>query len=43
MSDMILNPNINVLKRPYRADSFILLSAGPDALYGTPDDILNFM
>ena len=27
---------------PYRADSFILISAGPDGLYGTPDDICNF-
>ncbi len=27
---------------PYRRDSFILISAGPDRLYGTPDDILNF-
>jgi prepilin-type N-terminal cleavage/methylation domain-containing protein len=28
--------------RPYRADSFILLSAGPDGLYGSADDIYNF-
>jgi len=28
--------------RPYRADSFILFSAGPDGLYGTPDDVFNF-
>jgi len=28
--------------RPYQADSFILLSAGPDGLYGTPDDVYNF-
>ncbi len=28
--------------RPYRADSFILLSAGPDGLYGTLDDVYNF-
>lgn len=41
--NMILNLNFTVLKRPYRAESFILLSAGPDGLYGTPDDILNFM
>jgi hypothetical protein len=27
---------------PYRADSFILISAGPDGLYGTADDICNF-
>ncbi|RKY07205.1 MAG: hypothetical protein DRP56_06115 [Planctomycetota bacterium] len=28
--------------RPYRAESFILHSAGPDGLYGTTDDIFNF-
>jgi prepilin-type N-terminal cleavage/methylation domain-containing protein len=27
--------------RPYRAQTFILLSAGPDGLYGTPDDVYN--
>ena len=28
--------------RPVRPDSFILISAGPDGLYGTRDDICNF-
>ncbi len=28
--------------RPCRPDSFILISAGYDGLYGTPDDICNF-
>ena len=28
--------------RPYRSESFILLSAGPDGLYGTADDVYNF-
>lgn len=28
--------------RPYRADSYILISAGFDGQYGTPDDIFNF-
>lgn len=28
--------------RPYRADSYILISAGRDGLYGTKDDICNF-
>lgn len=28
--------------RPYKADSFILICAGPDAEYGTDDDITNF-
>ncbi|MHC4123846.1 MAG: type II secretion system protein [Planctomycetota bacterium] len=27
---------------PHRADSYILISAGPDGLYGTSDDITNF-
>jgi type II secretory pathway pseudopilin PulG len=28
--------------RPYRQDSYILISAGFDGLYGTEDDVLNF-
>jgi hypothetical protein len=28
--------------RSYRADSYILLSAGYDGLYGTADDVCNF-
>lgn len=28
--------------RPFRADTYILISAGPDGLYGTKDDICNF-
>ncbi|MDI6447627.1 type II secretion system protein [Anaerobaca lacustris] len=28
--------------RPYRPDSYILISAGPDGEYGTADDICNF-
>ena len=28
--------------RPYRADTFILISAGSDGEYGTPDDITNY-
>ena len=33
----------NVTKlMPHRADTYILLSAGPDGLYGTKDDIANF-
>lgn len=28
--------------RPYKADTYILLSAGEDGLYGTRDDIYNF-
>lgn len=36
------NPNFTSPPRPYRAESFILHSAGPDGIYGTPDDIFNF-
>ncbi|MHC5163191.1 MAG: type II secretion system protein [Planctomycetota bacterium] len=38
----IQNPNFTSPPRPYRAESFILQSAGPDGLYGTMDDIFNF-
>jgi len=38
----ITNPNFTVTKRPYRAESFILMSAGADGLYGTADDVFNF-
>jgi type II secretory pathway pseudopilin PulG len=37
-----LNEKITTTKRPYRSDSYILLSAGFDGEYGTPDDIFNF-
>ncbi len=37
------NPNIKIATgRPYRPDSYILLSAGVDGEYGTEDDIYNF-
>ena len=36
------NPDYASPVRPYRAESFLLLSAGPDGEYGTPDDIYNF-
>ena len=34
--------NPNGIKRPYRDDSFILMSAGKDGLFGTSDDLYNF-
>ena len=40
--EAITNPNITSRERPYNSDSFILLSAGNDGLYGTSDDIWNF-
>jgi prepilin-type N-terminal cleavage/methylation domain-containing protein len=36
------NPKDPAFWRPYRAESFILHSAGSDGLYGTPDDVFNF-
>jgi prepilin-type N-terminal cleavage/methylation domain-containing protein len=38
----IANPNFTAPPRPYRANSFLLHSAGLDGLYGTPDDMFNF-
>ena len=35
------NPNFTNPVRPYRSQSFILQSAGPDGLYGTADDVFN--
>lgn len=38
----ILNPGVATVARPHNAETFILLSAGPDGLFGTEDDIANF-
>jgi prepilin-type N-terminal cleavage/methylation domain-containing protein len=38
----VWNPNVTATPKPHRDDSFILLSAGPDGLFGTGDDIGNF-
>ena len=38
----IVNPKIPSGPWPYRPDTYILISAGPDGLYGTNDDIRNF-
>jgi len=42
--EAIINTQINIqdIPVPYRAQSFILLSAGKDGIYGTGDDIFNF-
>ncbi len=37
-----LSDRITTTPRPYRADSYILLSAGWDGEYGTADDVCNF-
>ena len=39
---MTRNWQVNSVSRPYRPDSYILISAGIDGLYGTKDDICNF-
>lgn len=36
------NEKIRAINKPYRTDSFILISAGFDGEYGTPDDVFNF-
>ena len=41
--DKITNPQIRPLRRPYNQDSYILISAGFDGVYGTADDVFNFM
>lgn len=40
--DMIVNEQVTTVLKPYRADSFILISAGKDGDFGTADDIFNF-
>ncbi|RKY09538.1 MAG: hypothetical protein DRP66_01945 [Planctomycetota bacterium] len=40
--NMILNNEIITIRRPYRAGSYILISAGKDGRYGKADDITNF-
>ncbi|MHC4299641.1 MAG: type II secretion system protein [Planctomycetota bacterium] len=36
------NEKVLTAFRPYRADSYILISAGWDGEYGTPDDVCNY-
>ena len=40
--EMTRDYNVAKMSKPQRADTFILLSAGKDGLYGTKDDIANF-
>jgi prepilin-type N-terminal cleavage/methylation domain-containing protein len=40
--DYIIDPKIEARAWPYRSDSYILISAGADGIYGTSDDIRNF-
>jgi type II secretory pathway pseudopilin PulG len=36
------NDKVATANRPYRADSYILISAGFDGEYGSPDDVCNY-
>ena len=36
------NPNVTATCRPHNVDTFTLLSAGVDGLFGTADDVANF-
>ncbi len=38
----ITNSKVTTTPRPHNEDSYILLSAGWDGLYGTQDDVYNF-
>ena len=40
--NMIVNENVQTIRRPYRADTLILVSAGKDGDFGTADDVFNF-
>lgn len=40
--NVIVNPQVTTIARPFRAGSYILMSAGKDGLYGNADDIYNF-
>jgi prepilin-type N-terminal cleavage/methylation domain-containing protein len=40
--EYIRDPKVTTVKWPSRPDSYILISAGVDGLYGTRDDICNF-
>ena len=36
------NEKVTTASRPYRSDTYMLISAGYDGEYGTPDDVCNF-
>jgi type II secretory pathway pseudopilin PulG len=38
----ITNPNFTLPARPYKSESYILLSAGADGMYFSSDDVYNF-
>ena len=40
--EYIRDPKVHARPWPYRPDSYLLISAGMDGIYGTDDDIRNF-
>jgi len=38
----VLNRRVSARNTPVRRDEFLLVSAGPDAIYGTNDDLINW-
>ena len=40
--DATRNENIKTMRKPHNPNSYILISAGYDGLYGTEDDVFNF-
>jgi prepilin-type N-terminal cleavage/methylation domain-containing protein len=38
----IFDPDVKAVNNPVRKDSFLLISAGKDAIYGTKDDVTNW-
>ena len=40
--DVIINDQVDIASVPYKAQSFILMSAGKDGIFGNSDDIYNF-
>ena len=38
----IKNPDVDAFEKPYNPKTFILMSAGPDGVFGTKDDVTNF-
>lgn len=42
LARFIHNPKVTAVNEPVRKDSYLLISAGEDAVYGTSDDIVNW-
>ncbi len=40
--ETIKNPRVDTYEKPFNPKTFILMSAGPDGVFGTKDDVTNF-